>query len=495
MPATPITVNISSNGTRAALPVSNATLVMGTCSSGTDNQLVSVGSTSALTSTFGQGPLVQLAAQYLSIAKAPIYCMRVNDSVAATMSAVAYTRVGASTGTVTNNASAPVDAFSVIIEILSTGVVGTATYRYSLDGGDNYSGTLVTAAGVTLGSSGIILTLADGGGPTTGFEDGDLITFTTTAPGYSSSDLTAAMTAFQNSSVRVRRIHPATTSVTSSTLYAGIRTSLNSLETAYKYCMVILESDDRSAGPEAVATWQAGVLSDFATDDDRVQVIGGWHEVSYVLPIGNDAIQMRRPAAWVIGPRQASLDVSEDAGAVNLGSLQNAVLDTPSASNPTGLDIDGRLFTAFEGRGITTVQTYLGRTGIYCGGAFMRVQSTNDFYRVAHRQVMDVACETLYDILLDYINTNVGTNSDGTILEQEAKAIELRLNEAIEATLVKVTPQRISPASNGQYATVDRTNIITTTEQLQVTVALTSRPFIGSITLNIGFVLTIPVAA
>ena len=149
MPAVPITVNISANGTRATLPVSNATLVMGTSSSGTDTQLVSVGSTSALVSEFGTGPLVQLGAQYLSLAKAHFYAMRINDSVAATMSAVAYARGGASTGTVANNASAPNDAYNVIIECLLTGVTGTYTYRYSLDGGDNYSGTLVSAATIT----------------------------------------------------------------------------------------------------------------------------------------------------------------------------------------------------------------------------------------------------------------------------------------------------------------------------------------------------------
>lgn len=494
MPAVPITVNISANGTRAVLPVSNGTLVMGTCSSGTDTQLVSVGSTSALVSEFGTGPLVQLGAQYLSIAKAPIYCMRINDSVAATMSAVTYARVGASTGTVANNASVPNDAYNVIIESLSTGLTGTYTYRYSLDGGVTYSGTLVSAATITLGSSGINLTLADGVGPL-GLSDGDLVSFTTTAPGYGPSDLNVCLTAFQNSSVRVRRIHPATTSVTSSGLYTAIRSALNTLETAYKYTMVILESDDRGAGPEAISTWQSGVLTDFATEDDRVQVIAGWCETAMVLPIGNDVLQLRRPLAWTIGPRQASVDVSEDAGAVVDGAIQNLVLSPVSVDAPTGFDLDGRLYTGFEGRGITTGQTYLGRSGIYCGGAFMRVQSTNDFYRVAHRQVMDVACETLYDVLLDYINTNVGTNGDGTILEQEAKAIESRLNAAIEAILVKVSPQRISPSSTGSYAQVDRTNIITTTEQLLVTVGLTSRPFIGSITLNIGYVLSIPVAA
>ncbi len=496
MPATPVTTTIAANGKRAVLPVSNATLVMGTCSTGTDNEIVAIGSTSALTTEFGVGPLVQLAAQYIQIGKAPIYCCRINDSVAATMSAVTKTGAGAGTGTVVNNASVPVDAFDVILEMLSTGIVGVATYRYSLDGGNNYSGTLVTAAGISLGSSGIALTLADGGGPTTGYIDGDLFTFTTNAPGYSATDLGNALTGFQNSSIRVRRIHPATISVVSSTLYSQIRTSLNTLETAYKYTMVILESDDRGAGPEAVATWQAGVLTDFAgTDDDRVQVIAGWHEVQQVLKIGNDTLQLRRPAAWVIGPRQALIDVSEDAGWVEDGALDNAVLAEPTAAAPTGIDIDGRLFTAFEGRGITTVQTYLGRSGIFCGGGFMRVQSTNDFYRVAHRQVMDVACETLYDILLNYVNSSVATNADGTILERDAVAIESRLNAAIKSVLVSVTPQRISPSSDDSYAQVDRTNIISTTKQLLVTVGLIPRAFIDTVALNIGYVISVPVSA
>lgn len=270
MPASPLSVSISSNGTRATLPVSNDTLVMGTCSSGTDTQLVAIGSTSALTTEFGVGPLVQLAAQYLSTTGRPVKCMRINDSVAATMSSVTATRIATSTGTVVNNSSAPNDSYDVIIEILSTGTIAATsfTWRYSLDGGDNYSGTLVGAAAVTLGSTGIILTFADNsGGDGTKFVDGDLHSFTTTAPGFASADLTAALTSFQNSDTRVRRIHVASTSVTMSSLYSAIRTALNTLEAAYKYPLIILDSDDRGAGPEAVATWQAGVLTDWTGAD------------------------------------------------------------------------------------------------------------------------------------------------------------------------------------------------------------------------------------
>lgn len=498
MSATPITVTIQ-QGSRAPLPVSNATLIIGAASAGTDNAIVRVSSTSELLEEFAAistapGPLCQLAALYLGIARAPVYCMRINDSVSATMGSVTKTAAGSTNGTVANNSSAPVDAFSVIIEVLSTGTVaaGSFTYRYSLDGGDNYTGTIQGptnaggSANVNLGTTGISVTFADGSSPT-GFTDGDLFSFTTTAPGWATSDLQAALDAWIDSDIRVRRIH--VIGVSSSTIHAAIvaRMGINAFA-AYKYARAIEETDDQGSG-ESVSTWGASVRSDYGATNNRTVVMPGWIETSLLLRQDDLNLQLRRPIAWTIGPRIAAIDVSEDGGWVNLGPLQQAVI-----SDTYPFAQDTRLYTAFEGRGYTTAQTYIGRTGLYCSGVFTRSDAADSSHRLAHGQVLDVLCETLYDILLDYINTNVSANADGTITEKAAASIESRLNAAVEAVVVNVSPQRISPSADRSYCVIDRANIISSTKELRLTLSYQQREFVSSVALFVSQALSVPVA-
>lgn len=497
MSATPITVTIQ-QGTRAPLPVSNATMIIGAASAGTDNAIVRVSSTAELLEEFAAvstapGPLCQLAALYLGIARAPVYCMRINDSVAATMGSVTKTAAGSSNGTVANNSSTPVDAFSVIIEVLSTGTVaaGSFTYRYSLDGGDNYTGTIQGptnaggSANVSLGTTGISVTFADGSSPT-GFTDGDLFSFTTTAPGWATSDLQAALDAWIASDVRVRRIH--VVGVSSSTIHAAIIARMSTAFAAYKYARVIEETDDQTAG-ESVSGWANSVILDYTTTSNRTVVAPGWIELSLPLSQDNLSLQLRRPIAWTIGPRQAAIDVSQDAGAVIDGPLQQVVL-----SDTYPFAQDTRSYTGYDGRGFTTAQTYIGRSGVYCSGVFSRSDAADASHRLAHGQVLDVLCETLYDILLDYINTNVSANSDGTITEKAAASIEARLNAAVEQTVVNVSPQRISPSDDREYCVIDRANVIATTHELRLTLSYQQRPFINTVNLYVSQTLSVPVA-
>lgn len=495
MSATPITVNVTS-GRAAPLPVTNGTCLFGICSSGTAATPTYVGSITALTSTFGQGPLVDAAALYLQISGQPLYVCRVAQSSAGTMGSVTKVGAGTGTGTVADNSSAPVNGFNFVLVIVSSGTVaaGTFTYRYSTDGGNNY-GPITQgpssgggSANVSLGTTGVSVTFADGGGPTTGYVAGDVFTWTTTPPTYNTTNLTTAVTALiQSNSIRVRRIHAVGTnggSFHSTLITLAGTTAFN----AYKYFRAIEESDDLGAGPESVAAWQAGVLTDFAVQSNRVVVIAGWQQT--LLQTQQDGVNQQRnvPIAWTVGARIASIDIVQDPGmAPSLeGPLPDTVVDSTYPIRQ-----DGRLYTAFEGQGITYGQSYVGLDGLYCAGGFTRIANSADvYYRLARCQVIDMICEQQYNAMLAYLNTTVVANANGTIAEQAAKAIEGTLNELIDQIAVNVQPQRISPSSSGEYAVVNRSNNIVTTERLEVTTTFVPVGFIGSVVLNIGYQLS-----
>lgn len=486
MSATPVTVTVTGGGA-AALPVTNSTCLFGISSSGTAATPTSVGSISALTTTFGQGPLVDAAALYLQITGQPVYVCRVTQNAVGTMGAVTKTAAGAGTGTVANNSSSPVNAYSVVIVITTTGTVaGTSfAFKYSTDGGNNYSAITAGAASITLGTTGISLTFADGGGPTTGFIAGDVFTFTTVAPTYSTGGLTTAVHALiDNAIIRVRRIHAVGTNGANfhSTLItlAGT-TGFN----AYKYFRALEESDDLGAGPESVSAWQTGVLTDFATQSNRVVVIAGYQQT--LLQTQQDGVNQQRnvPIAWSVGPRIAALDISQDPGQAPSidGPLPDTVVNTTYPIRQ-----DGRLYTAFEGMGFTYGQSYVGLDGLYCAGGFTRIANSTDvYYRLARCQVVDMVCEQMYQAVLAYLNTSVSANADGTISEQAAQSIEARLNQVVIDTCINVTPQRVSPISSGQYVIVDRTNNIVNTSELKITVVLIPRGFINTVALTIGY--------
>ena len=494
MSATPVSVTVTNN-VRAPLPITNGTCLFGICSSGTAASPASVGSISALTATYGQGPLVDAAALYLQITGQPVYVCRITQTSNGGMGAVTKTAAGAGTGTVADNSSQPVNKFAVVIVITTSGTVaaGTFKYKYSTDGGNNYSAIIAGptsgggSANVSLGTTGISLTFADGGGPTTGYIAGDIFTFDTTWPLYNTSNLQTAVQALIDSpTIRVRRIHAV------GTLGGNFHATLITLAgttapNGYKYFRAIEESDDQGGG-ESVSTWQAGVLSDFSTTSNRTCVIAGFQQT--LLQTQQDGINQQRrvPIAWSVGPRIAAVDISQDPGMAPSieGPLPDTVVDStyPIAQ-------DGRLYTAFENLGISYGQSYVGLQGLYSAGAVTRLANSNDVYYWLKRcQVIDLLCEQLYAGVLAYLNVSLQVNSDGTIAEQAAQAIESDLNKIVVDSVVNTVPQRISPTAGNAYVTVDRTNNLITTQQLRISVEVTPQAMVQTISLSIGYALS-----
>ncbi len=152
IPAANLTIQ---DGALGILPssIDAAHVKIGVCSSGTQNVLQSFSDLATLKSTMGQGPLVEAAALALATSvrgrgARPVYLMRVIPSTVGACGAVTKTAVGASTGTVTV-AGAAYDAYQVRVLITRTGTLNVGAFKYSLDGGDNYSAEITIPGGAT----------------------------------------------------------------------------------------------------------------------------------------------------------------------------------------------------------------------------------------------------------------------------------------------------------------------------------------------------------
>src|SRR5687767_5881124 len=84
--------------------------------------------------TLGQGPLTEHVCKALDLGGGPVYAMRLAQSSAGAAGSVTKSAVAGGTGTGTVTVwGAAFDAYNVRIEILTTGTVAVATFRYTLN--------------------------------------------------------------------------------------------------------------------------------------------------------------------------------------------------------------------------------------------------------------------------------------------------------------------------------------------------------------------------
>lgn len=168
------------DGALSAQPGDAVHAKAGVCSAGPLNTPTLVATKTALTSTFGRGPLVEDVAYQLDVSGAPVLVCRLNPGVAGAIGSVARSGGGSPSASValdSGGTSTAVAALAIASGVVLTrplavrlkvasggsNLAATPTVRYSLDGGLTWSAAATAVAGPTaLGSSGLTLTWTDG---------------------------------------------------------------------------------------------------------------------------------------------------------------------------------------------------------------------------------------------------------------------------------------------------------------------------------------------
>jgi hypothetical protein len=446
-------------------PSSSRTHVkLGTSSSGTANALVAVSDLSTLKATFGQGPLVEAAARVLSIAGGPVLCMRVTGSTAGAVGAVTAAKTGTATLAITG---AAYDAFDIVIEILKGGatlIAGVATFRYSLDGGRTYSAELaLPTSGVYAADGNLTFTWTYTTG--TAFIVGDKWTATSTAPGYSTTDLATAVTALladPRTWFMLHAVGPASNLTGARGVFAALATHMASAAAAYRYARALMEAPEDTDANLIANTTGFGDQGDV-----RVSVAGGFLNV--ISPISGRSY--RRSVAWEAAARLSAVAPSQDIGAVEDGPLSGVV----------ALGRDERSTPALDDARFISARTHVGRQGYYLTRGRIMAPAGSDYGLWTNGRVMDIACAVARDRALRFLNSKVPVNADGTIQERSARAIESYIDAGLRAELT----QR-GDASDVSVQ-VDRTVNILSTGQLKVRVRVTPYGYASSIDVELGF--------
>lgn len=479
MPIPGQTISLPEYGMGLVVPAEQTPLVYGTSSSGTADTLYTFTTPTACVATAGQGPAVEAACRILKAGGGPICFMRSTSSVAATISAVTKAAVGASTGTITTGGTAN-DDYQVRVEILTTGTLGTGTFRYTLeyDASAGYVPTwseeLVIPVGATytMPSTGVTLTFVPGAGAVF-FEDGDTHTFSCTAAYYNSADVatsvTALLAALTTSWDWILFAGRPATAAAGATLFSAIATHMGTFATSFRYARALMDSGVDTAANVATAY--------DAVSNARMAVAFGTVHQPSGKPIPGWA-QPALPVSVAAAARASKAKLSEDLGRVRSGALVGCSFPSHDEFLDEALDVHK----------IITTRTYPKTAGVFLTNGHLKSAAGSDYRYWQHGRIMDVAADTVQTKQQLFIGSEPRTNSDGTIYEADAQAFEGEVEDALRQQLSQPANASGKPGhvSDLNYA-IDRTVNLLATETIQSDTAIRPLGYPKYITSTLGY--------
>lgn len=454
----------------------NRALVMG-CSSGGTVAVgvpVLVASIAALVAAAGYGTGVEAGAHILQETGAPIVWCRLTGTTAGAVGTVDDSGItGTSAFDVTGT---PYDTYEGRFEVLVGGTIGTAgiKFRYSLDAGRTWEGTvsLGTATSYVIPNSGLTLTFGAGT-----LVAGDTASWPTTEPKWAAADATAGYTAVHAGGESLKYGFALVVGKATASETGTIDASMTAAQTAYRYVSSLVSTRGYNSG-ESDSTWQASVKADFAsTTTTRVGACAG--HVVITSPISGR--EYLRPGAWAAAARGVVNRVSEDLAKVKNGPLPRVKIHD-SAGNLISGCRDEYVSPGMNDERFITFRTYPGLRGVYISNPHLLAGAGSDFDLWQYRRVMDVACGATYAQLALELGNDVRLNrTTGFILEREALGIEQRVNSALRAALLET-----GDASNA-YFVASRTDNLSSTKTFTGEVRILPLGYMKAIVVPIGF--------
>lgn len=445
---------------------------MGTCSSGTIGTVYAFSNPSDVIDTLGQGPLAEDLCYSLAIAGGPVYGIRLTGVTAGAAGAVTKTALTTSTGTVTV-AGAAYDAYDARIEIMVTGALGVAQFRYSLDGMSTYSPSIIVPSGGTyvVPNTNLTLTFVAGAGPII-FEKGDFHVFVCTAPGYGATEVAAGITSLKASNISIAAIVLSgkfATGSAAATVFAAMVVHASSLFTLYRPIRFLMDAGaDVAATTKTAFAAVAGERGAAAFDSEVCtsgKPITGWG-----APKG--------PASRSMAGRLAASLISTDPAWVAAGALPGV----------TSITHDEFRTELMDQANFSTLRTHQGVSGFFVTNVRLMSAPGSDYQFWQHGRVMDVATVTTYQALLPFLSSSVRTIAGGKIDPRDAVVWESKVKDALRSVLLdpdnaQGTPGHVSALD----CSVDKTTNVLVSGTVKVKIAIRPLGYAKTITTELSF--------
>lgn len=480
-----VLATIAANGLGLPQALDLPPALVGCCSSGTAATPALISNAEQLVSTFGYGPLCEAAAKFLALGGGPIVCCK-----AATAAAGAF--AGLSGGVIPDPATAmgadpmvgtpsgtPRDKYEVWIKVVRAGATlqaATATVQVSLDGGTTYGPEtpMPTSGALVIPNTGITVTFSDNSDADQLYA-GDIYIFGSTAPTWDTTGLGAALTALEAERTTMDHEFVQVVGPVNATSFATVKTSQTNLIAASLPRWFLCETRDQSSG-ESVATWKGvleGTSPGFAgLSADLIALVAAYSTQTSELM----GTTWRRPTAWLLSPRFATIPVSQHPGRVRTGAIAGIVTQHH--------DFAASALQSLDAHGFMGVQSLQGRTGYY-GTDRTAAAIGSDFMQAMRARVMCFASRVAVAEATNYVNETVRTVDGGTIDPADADAFDAAMTSVLQRELVD------QGYVSAVAVTVNRTDVIATTNTLRFQVRLRPLGYATTITLDLGFALNL----
>jgi hypothetical protein len=334
----------------------------------------------------------------LSVAKTTVYAIALEGTVAGTVSEVSAGGDNTGTGSITT-AGSPRNEYDIGVAILSDGGLNEGTFRLTVDGLPGKEITIPADGAYVIPETGITVTFALAGEGT--FKEGDIFTFSTTAPGATNGEVLAAVDQILEAKKAIEWIAIAGNSA--APLWAALAVKAEGAAEIYQYLFFVAQARYK-AGNESLDQWANALTGSErgAAASTRLQVVAGWIEEADA----NGQVDVRGLIGTYCG-KLAGLPVHEGPDAVRSGSISAA-----TALKPDGLN-DGHIET-LKNAGYVTARKIIGLNGIYVTSGQMMSEAGSDYDLVERRRVMDKACRQVRTAQLIYLNDVVKVGADGS---------------------------------------------------------------------------------
>lgn len=455
-----VNITIADGGAaEAILPGSSVAFIMGTSSDGTAAQLFATSNPNTLISNAGYGPLPEAAAM-LCQAGGTTICAKTASNSAGSAGAVQTSGIGSSAVTATGT---PYDEYYVEFFVVNGGTIGQAgiTFAISLDGGRTFGPTLSlgTANSYLIPNTGLTLNFGAGGLTT-----GGSAKLKTTPPKWNDAGVQACLNAFKASQYAVQGVGliflVGDMAGADATTFQGY---LDALANGHVYNRMIGNARDANAPnawtgttTETESAWITSISTDFsAVDAKRMSVAAGHYNMT--SPFANPAAgapRYRRPLSWAYAARQLAIPPQRHAGRVKDGALEQIVVDPTNDPKDGFVYHDERITPGLDGARFASARTRIGLPGFYLVNPLLMSAPGSQFTLLPIGNVIDIACDITNQFGQQEINEDVRLNPNGTIYENDARAIEELVNAELQAQMV--AKNLVSSAS----IVVDRTHVI-----------------------------------
>jgi hypothetical protein len=449
---------------------------------------ISAGSSTSLTLT-GTGLTIGLTStQTFVLADVfTFYTLPASESV----QPVTTTRSGTSTCVVTVTGT-PEDTYEARVEVLTGGTIAAAgiVFRYSLDGGRTFSGSIALGTAVTYAlkdgpisteAAGISLAFAAGT-----LEVGDYVTFTTTGPEWQASDAEAALAILRSGNLSWSFLHGVGT--LSFTTLGALSTVLASWATKTKFSWHLGSVRDWGTY-EPETAWIARLLTARAGyASTRSTPAAGYSRT--VCPITGR--QNRRPASWNAVARAIRVPVQVDIGqqsGANGGALEADVLLHDSAG--LLVEHDANANSALYDAGFIVLRSFDDQAGVWLAGGNL-MGAADDLQRLTDRRVLNIVNEvtqraTTAQLLQSFRRWKAPVTAPyvaGDIFEPDAVRIERFVAAALKQQVVALG------MASGVEVTLTRTpvSIGVGLWKLVLRVKVNGLAYIGQFTSEVGFI-------